>query len=129
MDGMPDVKTLRRMCHAARRCTGCGKPYQKQPPKCPNCGSQEFEPISLRAPEYCEVFGHNDTETPVPGSERAANEQGETVGGIRRSIVYISRKYLVCCRRCGRQTTERKTDPKPKVHDTKIRVVAPKRLR
>lgn len=110
MDGLPDVKTLRRMNHAAYRCAACGKLCQKQPAKCPGCGSREFEPASLRATDYCEEFGHNDTETLIPGSEQVTHDCGEMAGGKRKSIAIVSHKYLVSCLRCGRRRTRRKTE-------------------
>ncbi len=107
MDGMPDVKTLRQMHYAAYRCTACGKLRKSQSTECPFCGSLEFESISLQAPEYCKAFGHNESEIPVPDTERSMKER--IVRNGRRTVVSVmSREYLFCCARCGKQRTVRK---------------------
>lgn len=107
MDGMPDVKALRRMRYAAHRCAVCGKLCQKQPAKCPGCGSLKFESISLQAPEYCKAFGHYFEEEPIPNSERREELHG-TMRPRKLELAAMSLKFRQSCRRCGHKTTVRR---------------------
>lgn len=108
MDGPPDKNTLRHMNHIAYRCANCGRLHQRNTGVCSACDSREFEPTTLRAPEYCNEFGHDYEEEAIPGSERDEEHHG-TLRPKNLRIAAVSREFLQSCRRCGHQKKVRRT--------------------
>ncbi len=107
MDGRPDKLTLRRRRYAAHRCVKCGQLHQWARFECRRCGARNFDSVSLKAREYCAVFGHNESELLVPGTDQVVRER--TVQQGRRIVINVmSYEYSSCCTRCGEKQKKRK---------------------